>query len=190
MALWILSPSTEIGLPCSTVAYPQWRRQNLPECSQASLTSESSHMHIPPPAPSFITLDSEMQATTYERPSVLSTEAWGSAGDLRHWGSESTQVETRRPYLTRLAYHARSPATCWVMTSERVAFEPGALLRKVDTTHRATTPGRPRAQTGLDGRPAGQPPCRAVTRQPRTQEHGETGRLLRSRDIQGTVGTS
>ena len=95
-----------------------------------------------------------MQAAAYERPSVLSTEAWGSAGDLRHWGSESTQVETRRPYFTRL-----SPATCWVMTSERVAFEPGALLRKVDTTHRVTTPGRPLAQTGLGGRPAGQTPA-------------------------------
>ena len=195
MAPWILSPSTEVGLPCSTVAYPQWRRQNFPECSQASLTSESSHMHIPPPAPSFITLDSEMQAAAYERPSVLSTEAWGSAGDLRHWGSESTQVETRRPYFTRLAYHARSPATCWVMTSERVAFEPGALLRKVDTTHRATTPGRPRAQTGLGGRPAGQPPRRADTRQPRTQEERErrgdgtfaevTGHTGHSRDLLG-----
>ena len=97
--------------------------------------------------PHFITLDSEMQTSTYERPSVLSTEAWGSVGDLRHWGSESTQVEAKRPYFIRLSYHARSTATCWVMTSERVALEPGALLRKADTTHRATTPGRPRAQT-------------------------------------------
>lgn len=31
--------------------------------------------------PHFITMDSEMQAATYERPSVLSTEAWGSVGD-------------------------------------------------------------------------------------------------------------
>nr|CAI9697763.1 unnamed protein product [Rangifer tarandus platyrhynchus] len=31
-----------------------------------------------------LSLDSEMQAATYERPSVLSTEAWGSVEDLRH----------------------------------------------------------------------------------------------------------
>ena len=114
-----------------------------------------------------------MQTSTYERPSVLSTEAWGSVGDLRHWGSESTQVEARRPYFTRLAYHARSPATCWVMTSERVALKPGALLRKADMTHRATTPGRPRAQTRLAGRPAGQP---RAGRSPDSRGHKSPGR--------------